>query len=567
MEKKIYKKFFKKRKKYLILLIGLIGIGVGVNGLIPYIFGEIIDIISSGSMEIFQGWIISYAIILIAIQILSVLETFIGQLVITSIGNDMKNQLMKRIMYMNNGAMDHYENGEILNRLEFDIELIVSYYIDLISSILMILINLIISIYFILKISVKLSFVAIIFLPLMYIVNYIFRNKVRRLENKQKLKNDQYFSYISSLLGSINPIKSFSIQSKMLKSFSELLHDKLKLEVKSTLLSSGISTARSLLMNVLDIIILTIAGMFIMAGQLTIGNMVAFNSYLEKLSQAVSKVLELNLNRQGVFISYGRIEEIENELLETDQDGSLSLRDSIQKIQFEKVNFTYGNGLILKQMNFDIIGPGLYSIVGENGCGKTTVLKLLERFYDTTAGKIVINNNSIKEYKIMMLRKKIAYMEKSPFFIKDTVYNNIRLDNKDVSEEEIEDICHRIGIHSDIMKLEQQYRTIISGNGINFSSGQKQKLGFARILLRPSLLYLLDEVTSDLDGVAEKRVCDLIEELAEKAIVINVSHKIESLKRSKKIIVMEQGRIIAQGNHSKLLKSCDLYQKLYKDTL
>ena len=162
------------------------------------------------------------------------------------------------------------------------------------------------------------------------------------------------------------------------------------------------------------------------------------------------------------------------------------------------------------------------------------------------------------------VKKPMAYMEKEPFFIQGTVYDNLRLGNEEVSEEQIEEACRRTGIHRDIMEMDRQYRTVLEEGGRNLSSGQKQKLGLARLLLRKDVsLYLLDEVTSDLDGGAEKQIAGQLERVAKNAIVISVSHKEELLRRSKRIFVLYEGKITEAGIHEDLMKESGLYRNLY----
>ncbi len=565
MGKEIYKKYLKQKKRYLVFLIFIIGVGVAISSLSPYVFGEIIDIISGQGKKEFKIWILFYAALLLMAQLFSILESLVGQWVVTSVENSMKSQLMNRIVRMKSQRAEEFAKGELLNRLEFDVEIVGDYYIDFVSSILMIGVNLVISIYFIFRISSRLSFVAILFFPLMYGINLVFQWKVRSLEREQKKINDKYYSFINSIFVFLNPIKSFGIQEYMGNEFNSFLAKRLHIEMKNVMTVSGISMIRSILGSVLNVMLLTMAGIFITRGEMTVGNLVTFNSYLDMLFQAVKKILELNLNRQGVLVSYERLKDLEKEKLETEQDGLEKLDAKIFKVQMKDVHFSYKPGkTVLNSLAFDISTPGLYSFAGENGSGKTTILKLLERFYKPDMGTILVNDKRIEEYRLGSLRDEIAYMEKEPFFIHGTVYINLRLGNEKADEEKIEEVCRLVGIHRDIMNMNQQYRTIIEEGGRNLSSGQKQKLGLARVFLKENTsLYLLDEVTSDLDGEAEKNIADILEKVAETAIVINVSHKKELLKRSKDIFVIEDGHIADKGTHAELLKKSKLYQKLY----
>ena len=565
MGKAIYENYLKEKRRYLAFLVLVTGLGVSISGLSPYVFGEVIDIFSGEKQGDFKTWILAYAFLLLLTQVFSVLESLTGQWVVTSIENRMKSRLMERILRLRSRNADGFEKGELLNRLEFDVETVGDYYIDLVSSILMIEVNLVISVYFIFRISLELSLISVLFFPLMYLVNFAFQSRVRRLEAQQKKVEDRYYSFVGSLFTFLNPLKTFGIQDRMQERFEDFLKRRFQIEMKSVTLTSGISMLRSLLSSALNVILLTIAGIFITQGKMTVGSLVAFNSYLDMLFQAVSKMLELNLNRQSVVVSYERIQELEERELETETDGTYLLQEGIREVVLQKVHFSYRQEEpVLNGLAFSITEPGLYSLVGENGCGKTTVLKLLERLYDTDEGRICMNGRDIREYQMAGLRSRMAYMEKEPFFIQGTVYENLRLGNEEVSEEQIEEACRRTGIHRDIMEMDRQYRTVLEEGGRNLSSGQKQKLGLARLLLRKDVsLYLLDEVTSDLDGGAEKQIAEQLERVAKNAIVISVSHKEELLRRSKRIFVLYEGKITEAGIHEDLMKESGLYRNLY----
>ena len=358
--------------------------------------GEVIDIFSGEKQGDFKTWILAYAFLLLLAQVFSVLESLTGQWVVTSIENRMKSRLMERILRLRSRSADGFEKGELLNRLEFDVETVGDYYIDLVSSILMIVVNLVISVYFIFRISLELSLISVLFFPLMYLVNFAFQSRVRRLEAQQKKVEDQYYSFVGSLFTFLNPLKTFGIQDRMQERFEDFLKRRFQIEMKNVTLTSGISMLRSLLSSALNVILLTIAGIFITQGKMTVGSLVAFNSYLDMLFQAVSKMLELNLNRQSVVVSYERIQELEERELETETDGTYLLQEEIREVVLQKVHFSYRQEEpVLNGLAFSITEPGLYSLVGENGCGKTTVLKLLERLYDTDEGRICINGREI----------------------------------------------------------------------------------------------------------------------------------------------------------------------------
>ena len=175
MGKAIYENYLKEKRIQLAFLVLVIGLGVAISGLSPYVFGEVIDIFSGEKQGNFKTWILFYALLLLLSQLFSVLESLTGQWIVTSIENRMKSRLMGRVLQFKSRSADGYEKGELLNRLEFDIETVGDYYIDLVSSILMIGVNLAISVYFVFRISMELSIISVLFFPLMYLVNFAFQ--------------------------------------------------------------------------------------------------------------------------------------------------------------------------------------------------------------------------------------------------------------------------------------------------------------------------------------------------------------------------------------------------------
>lgn len=565
MNKEIYQRYFKKNKNGLSLLILTIGIGTIVSGINPYIYGKIIDSISEKNIYSLKRWLLFFGIVLIATTILEAIESVIGNQLTNITENQMKFDLFKQITFIQCKKLDTYEEGELLNKIEFDTENIVSYYLDCITSILMIVFNLGISIYFILNISKKLSTVTFMTVPVLYFINFLFRKKVYVITQKIRQYTDKYYSFLNNSLSEIIPIKAFGLEKDISQRYKECLKEKYNLFLKSVVLSKVIGVIRGGLGHIINVTILLVAGVSIIAGHMTIGMLVSFSSYMEKFLEAFSKIMELNLNKQEVIVSYERIKAILDS--EQEDDRGIIIKGGIKEIQFQQVVFGYNENLVLKKINLSIEKHGLYSIVGNNGCGKSTLFKLLECFYECEDGKIEINQIPINMYSVSDLRNHIVYIAKKPFFLQGTVMDNLKLGQDEISDLEVIEACKKVGIHNDIQNLKNGYYELIEQGGENFSSGQKQKLGFARVLLKKADVILLDEVTSDLDGKTERQICNLIEEIAKKAIVLNIAHKPESIRRSKKIFLIKDGKVMAEGMHRMLIENCKDYKKMFSDDI
>lgn len=328
-----------------------------------------------------------------------------------------------------------------------------SYYLDCMTSILMIVVNLGISVYFILNISKSLAGITFITIPMLYFINFIFQKKVYMMNQKIRIFTDKYYSFLNESLSEVIQIKAFGLENIVSQRYKEYLKERLRILLKKEVLLQKIGFIRGGSGNIINVIILFVAGMSIVAGNMTIGMLVSFCSYMEKFFEALSKIMELNLNKQEVVVSYERMNEILNS--EKEENNGIILKEPIQKIQFRQVIFGYKDNLVLKKIDLSIENPGLYSLVGSNGCGKSTIFKLLERFYECKVGKIEINQVPINKYSASDLRNNIVYMPKKPFFLQGTIMDNLKLGQNEISDLEVIEVCKKVGIHSDIQKLDE----------------------------------------------------------------------------------------------------------------
>lgn len=570
-KKEVMNKSQKWIKEYLLkykflfgILLLVIILGIIMDSISPYIYGKTIDSIIQKDITEVKVNLFIFFLISIVVHILTILETTIGKQLSMKIENELKINLYTLILSMKCREQDKYMEGELLNRLEFEVAAIIDYYIDLITGSLMIIFNFMLSLYFLIRISVKLTVTALFLLPISYIINFCFRKQLRCIQYMQKKFSDRYFGFLNECLGNLKGIKAFQAEVKYTKKYNELLFENFSIMLKNIKITNLMTFIRGIFNESFNIIILFISAVIILNGQMTIGNMVAFNTYLGKVFTAISKIMELNVQKQKLIVSFERIEELKAKAKENIEDDIVGKElKSIDTIEFNNVYFRYDVKNILNELNLKIDTKGLYSIVGKNGTGKSTLLKLLEKFYFCSEGIIRINSVDIREISTNQLRSQIAFLAKEPFMINDTIFNNLKIGNEDISTEEMIEACISVGLHRDIQTFKEGYNTILGEGGSHLSSGQKQKLGIARVLLRNTSLILLDEATSDLDGEVEKEICMLIRELSKDRIILNIGHRVEIVRQSDRVMVLDEGKIKADDVPMELEKKCSYYQKLF----
>ena len=259
--------------------------------------------------------------------------------------------------------------------------------------------------------------------------------------------------------------------------------------------------------------------------------------------------------------------DMKNQIIETEKPNNLEIKKG--EIRFIKVRFKYNDDErdVLKSIDLTIGGGEMTSVVGHSGAGKSTILNLIPRIYDSNSGDILIDDQSIYKSKISSLRSNISLVHQDTTLFDDTIKNNIAYAKLDASEDEIFEAAKLSFCDEFINKLPNKFDTIIGENGIRLSGGEKQRLSIARAMLKKSKIILLDEATSSLDAETESKIQDAIKFLTKNRTTLVIAHRLSTIMNSNKIYVVDDGRIAAEGNHQKLLKSSEIYKNFYEKQL
>ena len=545
------KGYFINRKKSIRILLVIIVLGIILGSITPYLYGVILDNVVQGNIAKIRVLVVCFLGINVLLTITSCIESVLGEKLSIKLNNDIKKQIFGRMVLITAKSNDKYNGGELISRLDSDSGMIVTYYLDLITSSIMIVFNLCISLYFLIKISKGLTIVSGFLFPFSYLINFIFKNKVKLYGIAKKKLNDNYFKLLNEMLNNLKGIKILQLENRCLKIFESILEDMYNLSKKSIYLSSIISVLQELLNNIFEILIIYLSAVFIINDVLTIGNMVSFNTYLQKLFSTISKLLSINISKQSVDVSMDRIQELEKDEFEM-HDNSNGLL--IKQIEFVNVCFGFDKKEILHEVNFKIAENGLYSIVGKNGSGKTTILNIISKLYECSNGKVNFNGQNTKNLSIDCVRNSISYMMKDTIIVNDTVMENLKLGiNRELTNKEVYEVCKSIYLHDFIMTIGGYEANI---NSEILSSGQKQKIGLVRMLLKKANVILLDEE-------AEQLVLSILKKISNSSIIINVCHKKVFVENSKKIFVLNNGKIEMAGTQIELEKKSKTFQELF----
>lgn len=308
--------------------------------------------------------------------------------------------------------------------------------------------------------------------------------------------------------------------------------------------------------------VVCIGGLDILSGVITYGALMIFVNGTSTIKHFLDVFIRSVNSLNSSYMSFIKILKFNNDFLPENDCGKLSL-EKINNIQIENLNFSYNeNKQILNNINIKVDSNDKIAIIGKTGSGKTTLVNLLCRFYELKDGTIKINGQDYKKYELSDLREQIGYVMQDVVIFEGNVFENINYANKKVSEEEIINICKKLNLHNKIISLEKGYKTNLNKNKDLLSQGEKQMINFARILVENPSMIILDEVTSSLSYENEKLIKNAINEIIKGRICIIIAHRLSTIKSCDKILLMKNGKIIEEGNHTELIERKGEYYEL-----
>ncbi|MDU2830598.1 MAG: ABC transporter ATP-binding protein, partial [Anaerococcus sp.] len=465
----------------------------------------------------------------------SILEEWIGNILSIDCSNSIKEAMFAKILDTRYEFLNSYGEGELVSRIENTGDKIVSFYIDLFSSIVMIMFSIIISAYIMISISLKLFIIAIILLPLTYGINYIFKSTIISKQRDYIAKLDAYSDYLIDTISNLTGIKLNNLEKIFKGNYKNRLQDLKNVSMSNLKINMTVTSIQDFITIILSSLILFISARLIILGNLTLGNIVAFSSYMEKLHTSIKKIGDLNLSFNEVIVDLERYKKIMDHDSEKKTDGKKLSK--VTSLKFKNVSFKYDDKYVLKDFSFEISKPGLYGIVGENGSGKTTIFNLISKLYTDYEGEILINGKETRNYKDEDLRNEVLFIESKPFILRENLNPNITLFGKNEIDELFLDKIIRF------LELEKIKTHKTKNLEDTLSKGEQQKIQLARLLISKQPLILLDEALSGLDKEMKKKVISIIKERSKDKIIVIISHDHEIQKVCNEIILMPDKNI------------------------
>ena len=531
---------------------------------IPYITKQIIDIhIPDGNIKSLMIWGCIYIIFLIISCYLVLKHCNIRSILKRKIQRDLREKVFNKMQYIRTKFYDENDTGVILQFLQEDVNKSGEMFAEVITEmIFMGLIRFSIVAIFLMFIDLKIALSILGLYVIGYIITLIFNKKTFGLIHKIRKINIEIYNKINEGIQGFLTIKILNIINKKEEELKQTLRE---YNIINNKLEKNISMYNNIFAFIVSFstaIIIYYAGIKVVQGIMAYVEIMLLIDYSGSLNFEFKWFIKHLTDFNKSYISFSKILDflaVDN--VENLEDGK-ELR-KIHSIEFSNVNFSYtGYEKNIKNFNLKLHKNEKIALVGRTGSGKTTIVNLLCRFYQPVEGLIKINDENYLEYSISSLRKRIGYVMQETYIVHNTIIDNIKYVNKNITDEEIENIFKKLKMHEKIIKLKDGYNTDISNNPDILSTGERQIINFARIMAMDCDVVILDEATSSLSYETEVLVNNAIKEITRNKMVIIIAHRLSTIRNCDKILLINNGQIIEEGNHEELISKKRGYYEL-----
>lgn len=568
----MFKKFISYYKRHYRLLI-LDLVCVIMVALIDIIFPYLTRYIINGNVKTIDILVLIGVALLVIYSlryIFAYIVGYYGHVLGIKIETDMRQDLFEKFERMDYQYFDDKKSGELLANLTTHLNELseMSHHTpeDLVSSIIVIIGSAIVCF----VVNPILSCFVFIGIVGLFAFTLLRRKKMMRCFRQVRKEQGEISSQINSSLSGMQLTKAFDNEKYEVENFRVVNNTLKNVRLKQVKEIGFFHSTMNYLINITNLILLIVGGLMYIHNQVDSADLIMFFLYVNFLVSPITKLsstVETTQHAWSGFEKFYNIMQIKNKI---ESKENPVYKDCYEgKIEFKNVNFKYKeeNEEVLSNFNL-VINPGLkVAIVGETGVGKSTISKIIPRFYEVNDGEILIDDINIKDYELYNLRRLIGHVQQDVFIFYGSIKENILYGNPLASEEEVIEASKKANIYDFIMSLPQGFDTLCGERGIQLSGGQKQRISIARIFLKNPNILILDEATSALDNVTEKLIQKSFDELAIGKTTIMIAHRLTTIKNADLIVVLGKNGILEQGTHDELMKRNEVYASMYNASL
>ena len=532
------------------------------------IYNGIVSKISGGAGIDFEK-IAQILITLLVLYIVSALFSFIQGFVMTNISQKLtyklRNDLIEKVNKLPMKYFDKKTKGEVLSLFTNDVDTLSQNLNQSITQIITSICTMVGILIMMFTISFKMTIISLLILPVSAFIVKIIVGKSQKYFKQQQDYLGHVNGQVEEVYGGITIVKAFNGEEKAIEEFSKANETLYHSAWKSQFLSGLMFPIMDFIGNIGYVAVAIIGGYLAIQGTITVGNIQSFIQYNKQFTRPINQIAQISAMLQAMMAAAERVFEFldEKEEIETAKEEK-TIKDLKGNVKFEHVKFGYDDDkIVIKDFSADVKDGQKIAIVGPTGAGKTTMVKLLMRFYDVNEGAILVDGINVKEFKRENLRKMFGMVLQDTWLFNGTIKDNIKYGRPEASDNEVIEAAKAAHIHHFIKTLPNSYDMVLNEETSNISAGQKQLLTIARVILKDPKILILDEATSSIDTRTEIQIQKAMDNLMKGRTSFIIAHRLSTIKNADLILVMNHGDIVEQGNHEELLSKGGFYADLY----
>ncbi|HLQ95588.1 MAG TPA: ABC transporter ATP-binding protein [Pseudogracilibacillus sp.] len=571
------KQYLKFVRPYLWQIVATVLIGVlkfGIPLLIPLILKYVIDTIIEGNMSQSDQlshlfWLMgtAFAVFIVLRPPVEFFRQYLAQMTASKILYDLRDRLFDHLQRLSLKYYANTKTGEVISRTIHDVEQTKEFVVTGLMNVWLDFVTILIAVTIMFTMDVKLTFVSIILFPLYGFSVKYFYAKLRRLTRERSQALAEVQGHLHERVQGISVTRSFALEDYEQEQFDKRNKNFLTRAIRHANWNAKTFAMTNTITDLAPLLVIAFAGYQVIMGNLTVGTMVAFASYMERVYSPLRRLINASTQLTQSIASIDRVFELMNEKYDVEDEPDAKVLEDVQgRIDVENISFAYQKDEpnVINGVDLHVKKGETIALVGMSGGGKSTLVSLIPRFYDVLSGSIKIDGTDVRQVTQRSLRDHIGMVLQDNILFSESIAMNIRMGNPDATDEEVKEAARAANAHEFIEDLPEKYDTLVGERGVKLSGGQQQRIAIARVFLKNPPILIFDEATSALDLESENTIQNAMVRLAEQRTTFIVAHRLATITHADRIVVVEHGQITESGTHQELLANRGSYYDLYQ---